>query len=200
MMRLGLGLGVGVVALAAAWVYLTAWDAGPADHTALAPIDVKVVAHEWWWEFDYPKFGIKVADELHIPEKRTVRLRLTSADVLHSFWLPSMEQRVDVIPGRTRTLLIAARSRGTLHGSCDASCGCDTVCMRFRVMVTNELEFRQWIERQRGVFTAPPQNSTPSCSVSGPPGKAPSPTAAGRLAAMLSGKTGTREASRFSLP
>jgi cytochrome c oxidase subunit 2 len=199
-MKLTRGLAIGFVTIVVATLYLITENMSRTADTALAPIEVKVVAHEWWWEFDYPKLGVKIANELRIPEKRTVRLELISTDVLHSFWLPSMEKRVDVIPGKTSTLLITARSRGTLHGSCDASCGCNTVCMRFRVIVTNELEFGQWIDRQRGVSLAPPKNSAPSCALGRMSQEASSLTAAERLAAILSGKNGTREASRFSSP
>jgi cytochrome c oxidase subunit 2 len=199
-MKLTGGLAIGFVAIVAATLYLIIENMSGTTDTALAPIEVKVVAHEWWWEFDYPKLGVKVANELRIPEKRTVRLELISADVLHSFWLPSTEKRVDVIPGKTSTLLITARSPGTLHGSCDASCGCNTVCMRFRVIVTNELEFGQWIDRRRGVSLAPRKNSAPSCVSGRMSQKVSSLTAVERLAAILSGKNGTQEALGFFSP
>jgi cytochrome c oxidase subunit 2 len=63
------------------------------------PLEIHAVAHQWWWEFDYPKLGVRVADEFYIPEGRRVRLELTSADVLHSFWLPPMKLAADVVPG-----------------------------------------------------------------------------------------------------
>ena len=125
--------------------------------------EVDVVAHEWWWEFDYPKQGVKVANVLHIPEDRPVRLVLTSDDVLHSFWLPSMRLAVDVVPGQERTVMLNLKNTGTLNGSCGAGCGCDTVCMRFRVLVTNNLEFQQWIKKQRGVPLKHGNTTAPSC-------------------------------------
>jgi cytochrome c oxidase subunit II len=129
--------------------------------------EVDVIAHQWWWEFDYPGQGVRVANVLHIPEDRPVRLVLTSADVLHSFWLPSMRLAVDVVPGQKRTVVLNPRSTGTLDGSCGAGCGCDTVCMRFRVFVTNDLEFQQWIKKHRGVPLKQGNTTAPSCVLAG---------------------------------
>lgn len=128
--------------------------------------DVDVVAHQWWWEFDYPRQGVKVANELHLPEDRPARLVLTSTDVLHSFWLPSMRLSVDVVPGQKRTLMLNPRNIGTLNGSCGAGCGCDTVCMRFRVLITNNREFQQWIEEQHGVPLKQGNTIAPTCVIS----------------------------------
>ncbi len=125
--------------------------------------DVDVVAHQWWWEFDYPRQGVKVANVLHLPEDRSARLMLTSADVLHSFWLPSMRLSVDVVPGQKRTLMLNLQNIGTLNGSCGAGCGCDTVCMRFRVLITNNQEFQQWIKKQRGVPLKQGNTIAPTC-------------------------------------
>jgi heme/copper-type cytochrome/quinol oxidase subunit 2 len=125
--------------------------------------EVDVIAHQWWWEFDYPRLGVKVANVLHVPEDRPVRLVLSSADVLHSFWLPSMRLAVDVVPGQKRTVVLNLPNPGTLNGSCGAGCGCDTVCMRFHVLVTNNLEFQQWIKKQRGVPLKQGNTRAPSC-------------------------------------
>ncbi len=151
---------LGALLLAAGSLWLMRRAIAPRDPTAL---EIHAVAHQWWWEFDYPS-GVKTADELRIPEGRSVRLELTSADVLHSFWLPSMKQGVDVVPGRNTTLILGSRSRGTLWGSCDADCGCNTMCMRFRILVSTDSEFRRWMEKQRRVLKAP-RRSAPACAL-----------------------------------
>ena len=114
--------GILLVLVGSMWLAsrFTAGGNGPAA-------EVDVVAHQWWGEFDYPKQGVKVADVLHVPEGRPLRLVLTSDDVLHSFWLPSMRLAVDVVPGQKRTVVLNLKNAETLNGSCGAGCGCDTM-------------------------------------------------------------------------
>lgn len=144
--------------------------------------EVHVIAHQWWWEFDYPKQGVKVTNVLHVPTGRPVRVVLSSDDVLHSFWLPSMRMAVDLVPGQKRTVMLNLPKAGVLQGSCGACCGCQTVCMRFRVLVTKNLEFQQWVKKQRGVPLKGDNTQAPSCLfASGASGGATLP-AAGRAA------------------
>jgi heme/copper-type cytochrome/quinol oxidase subunit 2 len=148
-------------------------------------LEVRAIAHQWWWEFDYPSLGVKVKNELHLPEGQPVRLELISADVLHSFWLPAMKMAVDVVPGQKRTLLLTSRNTGTLHGSCGVGCGCNTVCMRFRVLVSNYLEFAKWIKKQRGVSLTPGNRTAPSCVLNHAVNGVRSSAAVSRLAVLL---------------
>ena len=116
---------------------------------------VNAVAHQWWWGFDYPALGIVRRNDLHIPDNRPVRLILTSADVIHSFIIPSMKQPVDVVPGAPLALTLVAKSRGTLYGSCKSSCGSEDECMTFKVAVTSAEEFSSWVDRQQKTGDAP---------------------------------------------
>lgn len=152
--------------------------------------EVDVVAHQWWWEFDYPKQGVKVANILHVPDNQPVRLVLTSDDVLHSFWLPSMRLAVDVVPGQKRIVVLNLKNRETLNGSCGAGCGCDTVCMRFRVLVTNNLEFQQWLKKQSGVPLKHGNTTAPSCVFPRNVDGATSSPVANRAAATLAKSNG----------
>jgi cytochrome c oxidase subunit 2 len=86
-------------------------------------LTVRVVAHEWWWEFDYPSLGIKTSDVLYVPSATNVRLELASADVIHSFWIDGMKDAVNIVPGMMRPLDLLVKSPGELHGNCDSSCG-----------------------------------------------------------------------------
>ena len=112
-------------------------------------LPVKVVAHAWWWEFDYPTLGIKGSDALYLPSDRWVRLELRSADVLHSFWIEGMEKAIDLPPGKTEHLDLWVKSPGKLYGNCDVGCGCGTVCMRFPVMASKPAAFYAWATQQR---------------------------------------------------
>jgi heme/copper-type cytochrome/quinol oxidase subunit 2 len=153
--------------------------------------EVDVIAHQWWWEFDYPRLGVRVANVLHIPDDGPVRLVLTSADVLHSFWLPSMRLAVDVVPGQKRILVLKVGSTGTLDGSCGAGCGCNTVCMRFRMVITNRLEFQQWIKKQRGVPLNQGNTIAPSCVLArGVDGAKSSPLAKRQAVPLAKGNHG----------
>jgi heme/copper-type cytochrome/quinol oxidase subunit 2 len=111
-------------------------------------LPVKIIAHEWWWEFDYPTLGIKASDALHLPSGRSIRLELQSADVIHSFWISGMDKAIDLPPGKTRHVDLEVKSPGELHGNCDAGCGCGTVCMRFRVLASTPSDFNLWAARQ----------------------------------------------------
>jgi heme/copper-type cytochrome/quinol oxidase subunit 2 len=125
-------------------------------------LPVRVVAHEWWWEFDYPTLGITTSDALHLPSHEKVRLELHSGDIIHSFWIDGMRKPIELPPGKTEHLDLDVKSPGELHGNCDAGCGCGTVCMRFRVVASAPKDFDSWVVRQRAApsrMTA--RNTTP---------------------------------------
>ena len=129
---------------------------------------VEAVAHQWWWEFDYPSLGIKTSDVLYVPSATNVRLELASADVIHSFWIAGMKESVDIFPGKTRPLDLIVKSSGELYGNCDSGCGCATVCMRFRVLASTPGKFEQWAAREhllRAEFKPPPKVDAPACAL-----------------------------------
>ena len=131
-------------------------------------LTVTAVAHQWWWEFDYPSLGLKTSDVLYLPSSTNIHLELASADVIHSFWLIGMKKSVDIIPGKTRALDLVVKSPGELYGNCDAACGCATVCMRFRVLASSPGNFEQWAARERRsriTFKPPHQDDAPACAL-----------------------------------
>ena len=73
---------------------------------------VNVIGHQWWWEFEYPEYGIETANEMHIPVDRTVYLNITSADVIHSFWVPQLNGKRDAVPSRVNHLTLDRRRTG----------------------------------------------------------------------------------------
>ena len=133
---------------------------------ARSDLPVKIVAHAWWWEFDYPTLGIKGSDALYLPSGRWVRLELRSADVLHTFWIEGMDKAIDLPPGKTEHLDLRVKSPGKLYGNCDAGCGCGTVCMRFPVMASKPSEFNAWAAQQRVHPTSviARNNAAPACA------------------------------------
>ena len=152
---------VGVVCVSATLLYFLSIHGRVATASALK---IKAVAHQWWWEFDYPSVGIRTSDVLYLPSGTEVQLELRSGDVIHSFWIEGMKDSVDVIPGKPRLLDVFVKSPGELYGNCDSSCGCGTVCMRFRA----SLEFQQWAFRarlRRSEFKAPKTGEPPACAL-----------------------------------
>ena len=113
---------------------------------AVAPkgaLEIKVVAHQWWWEFDYPD-GAKASNELHIPINRPIRLSLESGDIIHSFWVPQLGGKRDVVPGQINELTFVATVPGVYPGQCAEFCGLSHANMRFRTFVDSPDDFAKW--------------------------------------------------------
>src|SRR6202045_2583647 len=113
---------------------------------AVAPkgaLEIKVFAHQWWWEFNYPD-GAKASNELHIPVNRPIRLLLESPDVIHSFWVPQLGGKRDVVPGQINELTFVATVPGVYPGQCAEFCGLSHTNMRFRTFVDSPDDFAKW--------------------------------------------------------
>ena len=106
-------------------------------------LQVDVIGHQWWWEFRYPEQNIVTANELYIPTGRPVNFVLRSADVIHSFWIPQLGGKRDVVSNRTNTLWFTPDSVGTqaFNGSCNEYCGASHANMRFRAYTVSPEEF-----------------------------------------------------------
>jgi cytochrome c oxidase subunit 2 len=123
----------------------------PKPKTAL---DVTVIGHQFWWEFRYPKYGVVTANELHIPASSDVVseatfLKLTSADVNHSFWIPQLAGKMDLIANHVNTMWMDPRTPGLYLGQCAQFCGSQHAMMLLRVYVDTPEEFDAWIRNQR---------------------------------------------------
>ena len=117
----------------------------PGDQT----LKVHIIGHQWWWEFDYPDLGIITANELHVPVSKSVALDLDSMDVIHSFWVPQLSGKVDVIPGQTNHLWFKADQVGSYHGHCAEFCGQNHANMRIKVVVESQADFDAWVKNQQ---------------------------------------------------
>lgn len=116
-------------------------------------LTVNVVAHQWWWEFRYPHptdadEEVITANELHIPVNKVVNVVLDSKDVLHSFWIPKLAGKVDLVPNNTNVMWIEADHVGEYLGQCAEFCGIAHAAMRFRVVAEPQEEFDAWLIRQ----------------------------------------------------
>lgn len=109
---------------------------------------VDVAGRQWWWEFKYPDLKVVTANELHIPAGQTVAFNLHAPDVIHSFWMPQLGGKRDVVPGRVNRIVLAPDGPGEYPGQCAEYCGVSHANMRFRVVVHAKAEFEQWVADQ----------------------------------------------------
>src|SRR5690606_8050395 len=128
-------------------------------------LEVEVIGHQWWWEFRYPQYGVTTANELHVPVGRTVTLKMSTIDVLHSFWLPQLAAKRDVFPNRTTTIWFRADSAGYYSGQCAEFCGLQHARMGFHVAATTPEEFDSYITGLRATGTPAP---APAATASAP--------------------------------
>jgi cytochrome c oxidase subunit II len=109
---------------------------------------VEVIGHKFWWEVRYPDDEVVTANEVHIPTGERVRIRLETEDVIHSFWVPALTGKMDLIPGETNETWIETDNPGTYWGQCAEYCGTQHARMRFVVVVHEPAEFGQWLAAQ----------------------------------------------------
>jgi cytochrome c oxidase subunit 2 len=117
-------------------------------------LDVTVIGHQFWWEFRYPSFGIVTANELHVPVSDPTHptptfLKLTSADTDHSFWVPQLAGKTDLIPNRVNRMWIDPPRPGVFLGQCAQYCGTQHGKMLLRVIVDAPEEFDSWVREQQ---------------------------------------------------
>ena len=134
-------------------------------HTEPGPgaLHVAAIGKQWWWQFDYAADGGKkvvTADELHVPTGREVRVDLRACDpslgtgaaacnVIHSFWVPELAGKTDVVPGHNNWMKFTATKPGTYLGQCAEYCGLSHANMRFRVIAQTPADFQEWLAGQR---------------------------------------------------
>jgi len=128
---------------------LTPGRAPGADEAAT----IEVTGRQWWWEVRYldaePSRIAITANELHVPVGRRVRVLLRTDDVIHSFWVPGLHGKLDMIPGRTNVMWLQADSAGVYRGQCAEFCGVQHAKMAFVVVAEPPAEFERWLARQR---------------------------------------------------
>jgi cytochrome c oxidase subunit 2 len=119
-------------------------------------LNVTVTGHQWWWQYDYGDYKVTTANELHIPVGRSVFVQVTSTDVIHSFWAPALNGKIDAIPGRLNHLTLKADKPGqTYLGQCTEYCGLSHANMRIRVVTHTQADFAKWIAEQQRAAALP---------------------------------------------
>jgi cytochrome c oxidase subunit 2 len=120
---------------------------------ASSALTIEIVGHQWWWEIHYddavPSRQVVTANEFHIPTNRPVVLKVTSRDVIHSFWVPNLQGKRDLIPGYTTALWIEAEHPGVYRGQCAEFCGLQHAHMALDVVAEPEADFQGWLDAMR---------------------------------------------------
>ncbi|MGQ4660856.1 cytochrome c oxidase subunit II [Lysobacter sp. F6437] len=127
----------------------------PAPHDGLR---IAVSGEQWWWRVTYrpdDAAPVVLANEIRLPVGQRVEFVLTSPDVIHSFWIPSLGGKLDMIPGRTTTLVLEPTRTGTFHGACAEYCGTSHAFMQLAVVVMEPEPFARWLQHQAAPAASP---------------------------------------------
>jgi len=122
-------------------------------------VTIEITGRQWWWDVTYwdpvPAHQMRTANEIHIPVGQTVLVKLASPDVIHSFWVPALNGKQDLIPGRKNTIAIKADRAGTFAGQCAEYCGLQHAHMRLLIVAEPPEAFQAWLQAQRQPATPP---------------------------------------------
>lgn len=121
----------------------------PLPVTGQTPLRIDITGHQWWWQIRYPGTGIELKNVLHLPSGVPVDIYVTSADVIHSFWVPRMAGKLDMIPGHINKLRLKADVPGHYRGQCSEFCGIGHAHMVLDVQVHTQENFAAWLEAHK---------------------------------------------------
>ena len=128
-------------------------------HPAANQPTIEIIGHQWWWEVHYTDQNFDTANEIHIPVGQPVTILLTSADVIHSFWVPELHSKLDMIPGQTNTMTLQADQPGVYRGQCAEFCGAQHANMAFLVIAEKPDAYQAWLADQLKSSVQPQQGS-----------------------------------------
>lgn len=143
-----------------------------------------VTAKQFWWEFEYPDYGIVTAQEMYIPVNTPIYVELESADVAHSFWVPALAGKTDTLPGLTNSMYFDAKEPGVYKGKCAELCGASHALMDFKVIAVTQEEYEEWIAEMTAPATVSEEvaqgeqlfkDNCMSCHATAPDGKSMGP-------------------------
>lgn len=127
---------------------------GPHHHP-----NIRIAGHQWWWDVQYifedPSLLVRTANEIHVPVGRPVDIELDSSDVIHSFWVPELHGKVDLVPGQKNLIRIEASRAGTFRGQCAEYCGAQHAHMALLVVADSPDRYEQWLVSERATALAP---------------------------------------------
>lgn len=121
--------------------------------------DIRIIGHQWWWEIQYLNDDVSkeftTANELHLPVHRPVNIEVVTRDVMHSFWIPALHGKVDLIPGHTNYIRLEASQAGSYSGQCAEFCGAQHAHMRMLAIVQEPEDYEAWLQAQRQPASEP---------------------------------------------
>ena len=133
-------------------------------------LQVEVIGHQWWWEFRYPQYGIVTANELYLPIGRTVNFTLKTQDVIHSFWVPALAGKRDLISNHTNYLWYTPDSAtaNAWNGACVEYCGTSHANMRFKTFTVSQADFESWARHEAAPAAGAPPPAASAAAAAGP--------------------------------
>jgi len=147
---IGVGVSTVVLVCTAAWAMVTLAEVGPPP--GKPAFTIEVTGHQWWWQVRYlsdePSRTFNTANEIHIPAGEPVRVKLVSADVIHSFWIPTLGGKTDLVPGQTNVTWLEANKPGVYRGQCTEYCGKQHAHMALTVVASAPDKFKAWWNAQ----------------------------------------------------
>jgi cytochrome c oxidase subunit 2 len=156
MVIIGGGLAAPIVLLAILFGFVIhVMPATSAPEPGSTRLTVDVVGHQWFWAVRYPGTAAVTANEIHIPAGTPVDVRATTVDVIHSFWVPRLNRKIDMIPGRVNQIELDAPDPGVYRGQCSEFCGVGHAEMAFDVIVQTPAAFRAWLAHEAAPASAP---------------------------------------------
>src|SRR5205814_10707172 len=149
-LAVGLGIATPIVLLTALFVWSDVFvirsTAAPSPRSTA--LTVHVIGHQWFWEIRYGRGQATTANELHIPVRTRADVVGTTADVIHSLWVPELNRKIDVIPGRTNSMLWDADRPGVYEGRCSEFCGLQHAHMSLLVFAQPRAQFEAWLRKE----------------------------------------------------
>jgi cytochrome c oxidase subunit 2 len=122
-------------------------------------LEIELVGRQWWWEVKYPDTdpsrSVTTANEIHVPVGRPIHFKLRAVDVIHSFWLPNLHGKMDLVPSRDSSIRFTVQEPGEFHGQCAEFCGAQHANMRFLLIAHEPAEFAAWLDEQRALPSPP---------------------------------------------
>jgi cytochrome c oxidase subunit II len=143
------GILIPAVVVIATMVYTLYVMDALAEPNRRPPLTIDVTSHMWWWDMRYTEHGIATGNELHMPAGQPVLLQLRATDMIHSFWVPQLQGKRDMLPDATTTLWLEADSAGVYRGMCAEFCGLQHANMSFLVIVHEPDDFEAWLAHQQ---------------------------------------------------
>ena len=147
------------VVLVTLFIYSLTLAGGVVTERQPASLRIEIVGHQWWWRVYYldaaGRVEFETANEVRIPAERPVEFVLKSDDVIHSFWVPNLAGKLDMIPGHVNRLRVTAAREGIFRGQCAEYCGGPHALMAFYVIAQSEQEFERWVDLQRAAAAEP---------------------------------------------